>query len=116
MQSKLTIPEVRAEDAGTYICTARNNIETTEIPTILVVTGVVPYFTQAPISYMQMPTLPDAYQQFDIEISFKPESPDGNWNMILPIFNFSTNYEKLLHIIIRFTTNHVDITSIIVLD
>jgi len=75
--SKLTIPEVRAEDAGTYTCTARNSEESTEIPTILVVTGVVPYFAQAPISYMQMPTLPDAYQQFDIEVSFKPESPDG---------------------------------------
>ncbi|XP_046437149.1 basement membrane-specific heparan sulfate proteoglycan core protein-like isoform X37 [Daphnia pulex] len=75
--SKLSIPEVRAEDAGTYVCTARNTEETMDIPTVLVVTGVVPYFAQAPLSYMQMPTLPNAYMEFDIEISFKPESPDG---------------------------------------
>ena len=68
---------MRAEDAGTYVCTARNADEIMDIPTVLVVTGVVPYFAQAPLSYMQMPTLPDAYMQFDIEISFKPESPDG---------------------------------------
>ena len=48
-----------------------------DIPTVLVVTGVVPYFAQAPLSYMQMPTLPNAYMEFDIEVSFKPESPDG---------------------------------------
>lgn len=76
-QSKLSIPEVRAEDAGTYVCTARNAEETMDLPTVLVVTGVVPYFAQAPLSYMQMPTLPNAYMEFDIEISFKPESPDG---------------------------------------
>lgn len=68
---------MRAEDAGTYVCTARNGEETMDIPTVLVVTGVVPYFAQAPLSYMQLPTLPDAYTQFDIEISFKPEAPDG---------------------------------------
>ena len=77
---------MRAEDAGTYTCTARNSEESTEIPTILVVTGVVPYFAQAPISYMQMPTLPDAYQQFDIEVSFKPESPDGTSSPIDIVF------------------------------
>ena len=77
VQSKLTIPEVRADDAGTYICTATNEEESIEIPTILIVTGVVPYFAQAPLSYMQLRTLPNAYMQFDIEVSFKPESPDG---------------------------------------
>jgi hypothetical protein len=48
-----------------------------DIPTVLVVTGVVPYFAQAPTSFMALPTLPDAYLQFNIEVSFKPESSDG---------------------------------------
>jgi hypothetical protein len=48
-----------------------------EVSTILVVTGVVPYFAQAPISYKQYRTLPDAYLDLDIAISFKPKSEDG---------------------------------------
>ncbi len=78
---------MRAEDAGTYICTASNDDETMDIPTVLVVTGVVPYFAQAPLSYMQLRTLPNAYMQFDIEISFKPEAPDGNFFVhLIPSF------------------------------
>jgi hypothetical protein len=50
-----------------------------DIPTVLVVTGVVPYFAQAPTSFMALPTLPDAYLQFNIEVSFKPESADGKY-------------------------------------
>jgi hypothetical protein len=68
---------VDADDAGTYICTAQNNNVNMRIPTILVVTGVVPYFAQAPSSYMTRPTLADAYYAFNIEISFKPEAPNG---------------------------------------
>lgn len=44
--------------------------------------GVVPRFTQTPLSYMKMPTLSDAYLNFDIEIAFKPESMNGNLNII----------------------------------
>ena len=73
----LTIQDVRAEDAGTYVCTASNRNVRMDIPTILVVTGVVPYFAQAPTSYMALPTLPDAYLQFNINVSFKPESDEG---------------------------------------
>ena len=73
----LSIPDVRAQDAGTYVCTARNRNVKMDIPTVLIVTGVVPYFAQAPTSYMALPTLPDAYLQFNIEVSFKPESADG---------------------------------------
>ena len=50
---------------------------TIEIPTILVVTGTVPYFPQQPTSYMVMPTLPDAYLAFDVQISFRPEQSNG---------------------------------------
>ncbi|XP_063241894.1 basement membrane-specific heparan sulfate proteoglycan core protein isoform X7 [Bacillus rossius redtenbacheri] len=74
---KLTITDVRGQDAGTYVCTAQNENMKMDIPTVLVVTGVVPYFAQAPTSYMVFPTLPDGYLEFDITVSFKPESANG---------------------------------------
>ena len=80
VKDKLIIPSAREEDAGAYICTAskvEGEDEKEEVSTMLVVTGVVPYFAQAPISYKQYRTLPDAYLDLDISISFKPESRDG---------------------------------------
>lgn len=68
---------VKAEDAGTYICIANDGHINIEVPTVLVVTGVVPNFSQAPRSYIAFPPLPDSYLKFSIEISFKPESYDG---------------------------------------
>lgn len=47
------------------------------VPIILVVTGVVPYFPQTPVSYMMFPTLPDSMLNFKFDLSFKPETPDG---------------------------------------
>ncbi|GFR30669.1 pikachurin, partial [Trichonephila clavata] len=74
---QLTIPDVKGEDAGTYICTAKSPVGIIDVPTILIVTGVVPYFSQTPLSYMRMPTLSDAYLSFEVEIAFKPESMNG---------------------------------------
>ncbi|XP_017764583.1 PREDICTED: basement membrane-specific heparan sulfate proteoglycan core protein-like isoform X4 [Eufriesea mexicana] len=76
-ESKLKLISVKVEDAGIYVCTANNNRENIEIPTVLVVTGVVPHFSQAPLSYIALPPLPDSYLKFNIEISFKPQSYDG---------------------------------------
>ncbi|XP_071874840.1 terribly reduced optic lobes isoform X19 [Bombus fervidus] len=76
-ESKLKLTNVKAEDAGTYICTVNNDHENIEIPTMLVVTGVVPYFSQAPQSFIALPPLADSYLKFNIEISFKPQSYDG---------------------------------------
>ncbi|XP_031342212.1 basement membrane-specific heparan sulfate proteoglycan core protein isoform X8 [Photinus pyralis] len=73
----IQIDEVKGTDAGTYVCTASNSHTSIDIPTILVVTGIVPYFAQAPNSFIALPTLPDAYIQFTIEVSFKPEVQDG---------------------------------------
>ncbi|KAK4879912.1 hypothetical protein RN001_008058 [Aquatica leii] len=73
----IQIDEVKGSDAGTYICTASNSATSIDIPTVLVVTGIVPYFAQAPSSFIALPTLPDAYIQFNFEISFKPELQDG---------------------------------------
>lgn len=66
-----------AAEAGMYICTATSGDIRMDIPTILTVTGSVPFFAQAPRSYIGVPTLRNPYHDFDIEISFKPEQPDG---------------------------------------
>ncbi|XP_024875337.1 basement membrane-specific heparan sulfate proteoglycan core protein-like isoform X2 [Temnothorax curvispinosus] len=76
-ENKLKLTNVKAEDAGTYICVGNNGESRVEVPTVLVVTGVVPNFSQAPESYIAFPPLPDSYLKFNIEISFKPESYDG---------------------------------------
>ncbi|XP_011640582.1 basement membrane-specific heparan sulfate proteoglycan core protein isoform X5 [Pogonomyrmex barbatus] len=76
-ENKLKLTNVKAEDAGTYICVGTNDEARVEVPTVLVVTGVVPNFSQAPESYIAFPPLPDSYLKFNIEISFKPESYDG---------------------------------------
>ena len=73
----LTLTNVKGQDAGTYICSVRNQYATLDVMTILVVTNVVPQFQQNPLSYMKKPTLSDAYMQFEIELSLKPEGPDG---------------------------------------
>jgi len=39
---------------------------------------LIPYFGKLPQSYAIYPLIQDAYISFDIEISIKPESPDGN--------------------------------------
>lgn len=36
---QLTIPDVKGEDAGTYICTSKSPVGTIDIPTTLIVTG-----------------------------------------------------------------------------
>ncbi|XP_076631096.1 terribly reduced optic lobes isoform X1 [Colletes latitarsis] len=87
-ESKLNLTNVKAEDAGTYICTVNNDLESIEIPTVLVVTGVVPYFSQAPESFIALPPLPDSYLKFNIEVSFKPESYDG-----IILYNDESNSE-----------------------
>ncbi|XP_077509129.1 basement membrane-specific heparan sulfate proteoglycan core protein-like isoform X11 [Amblyomma americanum] len=76
-ESTLVVPDVRASDAGTYICTAKTDRTTLEVPTILVVTGLLPRFTQAPLSYMKLPTIVNAYMGFDVQITFKPEKDNG---------------------------------------
>jgi len=43
----------------------------------LSVLELIPYFGKSPVSYASYPLIQDAYISFDIEISIKPESPDG---------------------------------------
>lgn len=75
----LQLTEVQASDAGTYICTARSNGQTVEIPTTLVVTGAIPFFPQSPRSYMSFPKLEQTYAKFNFEVTFKPERENGEY-------------------------------------
>lgn len=58
------------EDAGIYICRVSNSRTATVARAILRVSGVIPRFNGN--SWLQLPTLKDAYNKFNIEISFKP--------------------------------------------
>ena len=73
----MKLTNVNADAAGTYICSASNGEESSEVPTIIVVTGVVPNFNQAPESWISLPPLYDNYLKSNIEVTFKPESYDG---------------------------------------
>lgn len=73
----MKLTNVKTDDAGTYICVADNGDVNIEVPTVLVVTGVIPNFSQAPESYIALPPLPESYLKFNIEISFKPDTYDG---------------------------------------
>lgn len=73
----LNLINVQAGDAGTYTCSANSNGQVTEIPTTLVVTGAIPFFSQSPRSFMKFPKLDQAYSKFNFEITFRPERPNG---------------------------------------
>ncbi|SPP89183.1 blast:Basement membrane-specific heparan sulfate proteoglycan core protein [Drosophila guanche] len=82
----LSLEDLQANDAGTYICTAvYGDGESVDYPSILVVTGAIPHFHQAPRSYMSFPTLPDSSFKLNFEITFRPEGDDG-----LLLFNGQT--------------------------
>ncbi|XP_071805292.1 basement membrane-specific heparan sulfate proteoglycan core protein-like isoform X3 [Asterias amurensis] len=74
---KLTIPSVTEDDEGVYICSSTNQRGTSEFPVTLTVGELIPYFTQMPMSYISFPPLHNSYHEFDITISFKPESSQG---------------------------------------
>ena len=43
----------------------------------MLVTELVPHFEQSDAAYIAYPGIKDAYEKFDLEISFKPEATDG---------------------------------------
>lgn len=73
----LSLSDVQASDAGTYVCTVRHNEQRIDNPTILVVTGAIPFFPQSPNSYMAFNKIDKAYARFNFEVTFKPEQNDG---------------------------------------
>ncbi|XP_022090462.1 basement membrane-specific heparan sulfate proteoglycan core protein-like isoform X3 [Acanthaster planci] len=74
---KLTIASVTEDDEGVYICSSTNERGTSEYPVTLTVGELIPYFTQMPVSYISFPPLQRSYMEFDLTISFKPESSQG---------------------------------------
>uniref|UniRef100_A0A8C8S4Q0 Heparan sulfate proteoglycan 2 n=1 Tax=Pelusios castaneus TaxID=367368 RepID=A0A8C8S4Q0_9SAUR len=74
----LTIPSVKPEDAGIYVCTAFNRQgKVTSFSMLKVRERVVPYFTQNPQAFLPLPTIKDAYKKFEVQITFRPDTADG---------------------------------------
>ncbi|KAG9482678.1 hypothetical protein GDO78_011370 [Eleutherodactylus coqui] len=74
----LTIPLVKPEDAGTYVCTAANRQgRVTAFSMLKVRERVVPYFSGNPQSYLALPSLKDAHKKFEVKITFRPDNADG---------------------------------------
>ncbi|KAL0852381.1 hypothetical protein ABMA28_000578 [Loxostege sticticalis] len=71
----LHLERVMESDAGTYVCRVSNSRTAVESRAVLRVAGVVPRFDGN--GWISMPTLKEAYRQFDIEISFKPIDASG---------------------------------------
>lgn len=98
LQPHLTISSATYKDAGLYICTASNGIVTVDIPMIILVVGAVPFFNQAPHSFLALPTLSNGYLTLNIEITFKPETANGKFcqqvylsAMCLKLWSFTQN-------------------------
>ncbi|KAI5637001.1 immunoglobulin domain-containing protein [Phthorimaea operculella] len=73
--ANIHLERVTEADAGTYVCRVTNPNRAIEARAILRVEGVVPRF--GGFSYLALPTIKDAYQKLDIEVSFKPADYNG---------------------------------------
>ncbi|KAG8431338.1 hypothetical protein GDO86_019022 [Hymenochirus boettgeri] len=74
----LTIPNVKAEDAGTYVCTAANRQGRVNAFSMLKVRErVVPYFDPITDYGPQSSHLPYQSKKFEIRITFRPDTADA---------------------------------------
>ncbi|KAK9500538.1 hypothetical protein O3M35_001785 [Rhynocoris fuscipes] len=74
---RLRFDSIRASDAGEYICRATNRQLSRDFPTVLVVRGTIPRFTQRSTSFIKLKAITDAFNKFTVDILFKPELPNG---------------------------------------
>jgi len=49
---------------------------------MLCITELVPHFEQRDAPYIAYPGINDAYEKFDLEVSFKPETTDGRSHLL----------------------------------
>uniref|UniRef100_A0AAG5CPX2 Basement membrane-specific heparan sulfate proteoglycan core protein n=1 Tax=Anopheles atroparvus TaxID=41427 RepID=A0AAG5CPX2_ANOAO len=75
--SILTLTNVQAADAGTYVCSAKHGAQTVNALTTLVVNNVIPFFPQSPKSYIEYKSFDNVYSKFYFEVSFKPDKLNG---------------------------------------
>ncbi|KFB41336.1 AGAP003656-PB-like protein [Anopheles sinensis] len=75
--SILTLTNVQASDAGTYVCSAKHGGQTVNALTTLVVNNVIPFFPQSPKSYIEYKSFDNVYSKFYFEVSFKPDKLNG---------------------------------------
>jgi len=57
------------------------------------ITELVPHFEQSDAAYIGYPGITDAYEKFDLEISFKPQATDGQSSFTVVI-----HYVELCHV------------------
>jgi len=72
-----------------------------DIPTVLVVTGIVPSF-RGTDSYLAFPTLLNTYLELNIEVHFKPEMNDGTL-----LLRYNNNITLLLSIGFKFVAYNI---------
>ncbi|CAL1546871.1 unnamed protein product [Lymnaea stagnalis] len=76
-EGDLYISRVRDGDEGRYNCMSQDGRQL--YPVVLIVSALVPYFKHSDgrVSYLAFQPLSDAYNEFDIKLSFRPETTDG---------------------------------------
>ncbi|XP_052752510.1 basement membrane-specific heparan sulfate proteoglycan core protein isoform X3 [Galleria mellonella] len=71
----LSLYNISENDAGVYVCRVTNQRASIETRATLRVEGVIPRFDGN--SWIALPTIKEAYNKFDIEISFRPADDNG---------------------------------------
>ncbi|XP_015786511.1 basement membrane-specific heparan sulfate proteoglycan core protein-like isoform X2 [Tetranychus urticae] len=74
--STLKIKNAQATDSGLYICKVVNELTTSECQIALHVTGLIAGFTEGGTGYITLPSIPEAYSEFELELILRPDSTE----------------------------------------